>query len=92
MSDDYNHQGGESNSKDNEVDVKKAISQLSLWRSNQVWEHEAGTVNMLIYFTSIVQKRARKIQRSHGRKKGILLPHNYIKFPLLKVIVSKILF
>ena len=33
-----------------------------------------------------------KMYKSYGKKKGILLPRNYLKFPLVKVIVSTIPF
>ena len=33
-----------------------------------------------------------KSRKSNGKKKGILLPRNYLKFPLVKVIINKIAF
>ena len=33
-----------------------------------------------------------KIYKPYGKKNGIILPRNFLKFPLVKIIVSKIAF
>ena len=46
--------------------------------------------NTLNYMISIFKCLQRKTQRLYGKMKAILLPRNYLKFPLVTLIVSKI--